>query len=102
VEFHDTLLVHELLEQLVLLSRGSARRLAMAACEQFPHFLTLGMPAGVALRETMDTVIHMARVAMRYSVGVERHALEDFITMCLQARDTAPLQGDRKPFSSVG
>lgn len=79
----------QLLERLILLSRGPARRLAIAAFEQLPQLLTLGMPAEVALCESIDTAIHMAKVMMRHSVGVERHALEDFIRLCRQARDAA-------------
>ena len=47
--------------RLVLKARGPARSLATAVADQFPHLMTLGMPAEVALRETLQNAVHAAR-----------------------------------------
>jgi hypothetical protein len=72
------------MRHVALQARGSALPLAKGLLEQIPQFLRAGIPAEVALRESLQIAIHSARVRARHCVGSERYALDDFITTCLQ------------------
>ncbi|MFX1563849.1 MAG: hypothetical protein ACFFDP_11160 [Promethearchaeota archaeon] len=70
--------------RLVTRARGPAQRLAVAAVEQLPKLITLGMPPNVALRETLHTAIYAAQLKSKHCVGSERHVYDDFIALCME------------------
>lgn len=70
--------------RLVTKARGPTHSLAVAAIEQLPKLITLGMPPNVALRETLHTAIYAAQLKAKHCVGSERHVYDDFITLCME------------------
>jgi hypothetical protein len=72
------------LTRLVTRARGPTHRLAVAAVEQLPKLITLGMSPDAAFCETLQTAIHAARLKAKHCVGNERYVYDDFITLCLE------------------
>lgn len=78
--------------RLVTGARGPTHLLAIGAIEQLPKLITLGMPPEIALRETLQTAIHAARLKAKHCVGYERLVYDDFITLCAEMESqTRPL-----------
>lgn len=78
--------------RLVTGARGPTQLLAIAAVEQLPKLITLGMPPNLALRETLQTAIHAARLKSKHCVGDERLVYDDFISLCVEMEfQTRPL-----------
>jgi hypothetical protein len=75
-------LLRQMMTHLVAKARGPAVPLATAAIQQIPEFLNQGMPVPMAIRETLHTAIFAAQVKAKHCVGPERHAYDDFITLC--------------------
>ena len=76
------IIVRAAMARLVDQSRGPARPLALAAVEQVPQLMTLGMTPSAALRESLRTTILAARLRTRHLIGTERFAFDDLINLC--------------------
>ncbi|MFX1475352.1 MAG: hypothetical protein ACFFCO_07745 [Promethearchaeota archaeon] len=74
--------VRAAMARLVEQSRGPARPLALAAVDQVPQLMTLGMTPSAALRESLRTTIVAARLRARHCIGTERFAFDDLVNLC--------------------
>ncbi|MFX1301521.1 MAG: hypothetical protein ACFFDE_11380 [Promethearchaeota archaeon] len=77
-------LIKSTLRQVALQARGPAVAIAKGMLEQIPQFLSVGMPVEIALRESLIIAIHAAQLKSHHCVGSDRHALDDFIRMCIK------------------
>ena len=77
-------LIRSTLREVALQARGPAVAIAKGMLEQIPQFLSIGMPAEIALRESLIIAIHAAQLKARHCVDSDRRALDDFIRTCMK------------------
>ncbi len=77
-------LINSVIRHVALQARGPALHLTKVMIEQIPQHISAGMPVEMALRESLLLAIHSARIRVQHCVGSERHALDDFISACLE------------------
>ena len=75
-------LITSVLRHVTKQARGPAMSIARGMEEQIPQFVSAGMPVEMACRESLLLAIHSAQIKVKYCVGTERYALDDFINTC--------------------